>query len=127
MIDEQKLEESDLIDEEEFTKRLEKVTKKCEKIIIEFLTVFAEDKLSWGALVEINAKDFADKVAVKFEDLSWTYKEFNEIVNQYANYFYSLGLRKGDDIVLLMTKSRFKKGGIQNWYYWRSYICFITK
>ncbi|MFX0135215.1 MAG: long-chain-acyl-CoA synthetase, partial [Candidatus Hodarchaeota archaeon] len=59
-------------------------------------------KISWGSLLEKNAIEYADRPAILFEDIELTYKQFNEIVNQYANYFISLGLEKGDVVEILM-------------------------
>ncbi|WP_216829816.1 acyl-CoA synthetase [Alkalihalobacterium elongatum] len=46
-----------------------------------------------------------DKLALVFKDKRFTYKEFNERVNQLAHAFVSLGVRKGDrvDALLLNT------------------------
>lgn len=62
-----------------------------------------ENKISWGTIVERNAREYSDKIAIKFEDILLTYKEFNEQVNRYAHYFISLGLKKGDIVEIFMT------------------------
>ncbi|MFX1524626.1 MAG: long-chain-acyl-CoA synthetase [Promethearchaeota archaeon] len=103
MLEGQKREEINLIDEKEFQKRLKESSKKNEKIIIELLEKLAEDKTSWGTIIEKNAELYSENIAVKFEDVILNYKQFNEKVNQYANYFITLGLKKGDIVELLMT------------------------
>ncbi len=55
---------------------------------------------SIGLYVEKNAAIYPDNIALKYEDLQYTHKEFNERINQYADYFLSLGLKKGDTIVV---------------------------
>ena len=51
-----------------------------------------ENKMSVGTLIESNAKEYTDFIAVKFEGKQVTYKEFNEWVNRYAHYFISIGV-----------------------------------
>jgi citronellyl-CoA synthetase len=62
-----------------------------------------ENKISWGTIVEKNAQEYSDKIAIRFEDVSLTYKEFNDQVNRYTHYFISLGLKKGDVVEIFMT------------------------
>ncbi|MFW9882280.1 MAG: AMP-binding protein, partial [Candidatus Thorarchaeota archaeon] len=92
----------ELIDEKEFERRLKEANKKHEKEVVQLLQILNEDKTSWGTIIEKNADDYSDKIAVKFEDDILTYKEFNEWVNRYANYFISLGLKKGDVFEILI-------------------------
>ncbi|MCK4284628.1 MAG: long-chain-acyl-CoA synthetase [Candidatus Lokiarchaeota archaeon] len=105
MLETPKPSESDLIDGKEFGKRFQEWTKKHAKLIEELGQIFAENKISWGSILEQNAQKFSDNPAIKFEDKVLTYKEFNEKVNQYANYFISLGLKKGD-VVKVLIKNR---------------------
>jgi len=51
-----------------------------------------------GNLLVRNAFDNADKEAVIFEDKRFTYKEFNNRVNQFANALLGMGYKKGDII-----------------------------
>jgi len=71
--------------------------------IVGLTSAIEENKTSWGQLVETNAVTYADNIAIKFEDITLTYKEFNEWVNRYAHFFLSLGLKKGDVVELMMT------------------------
>ena len=43
-----------------------------------------------------------DKVAFIFEDKQWTFKEADSYCNQVANYFQSIGYKKGDVVALFM-------------------------
>ena len=63
----------------------------------------SENKISWGTVIEESAEKFADNIAIKFEDKTLTYREFNEWVNRYAHYFISLGLKRGDVVELVMA------------------------
>jgi len=102
MLEKTESKDLDLIDEKEFEKRFEEANKKHEKDVIELLQILAENKFSWGTIVERNAENYPDKIAVKFENIKLTYKEFNEWVNRYANYFIALGLKKGDIVDVLV-------------------------
>jgi len=57
-----------------------------------------ENYLSFGDLLDYNAIHYRDRPALLYEDIRYTYKELNERINQYANYFLSIGLKKGDII-----------------------------
>ncbi|MFX1532296.1 MAG: long-chain-acyl-CoA synthetase [Promethearchaeota archaeon] len=95
--------EPDLISNDEFRKRSTIFFKKYGKDFAEFTKIFNENQISWGTLVEMNAEKFTDNIAIKFEDITLTYREFNEWVNRYAHYFISMGLKKGDVVELMMT------------------------
>ncbi|MCK4383267.1 MAG: AMP-binding protein, partial [Candidatus Lokiarchaeota archaeon] len=57
-----------------------------------------DDCISLGKRLEYNAEQYSSNPAIYYEDVMYTYKEFNEIVNQYANYLLSLGVTKGEVI-----------------------------
>ena len=57
-----------------------------------------ENYQSFGDLLDYNAIHYRDRPALLYEDIRYTYKELNERINQYANYFLSIGLKKGDII-----------------------------
>ncbi len=57
-----------------------------------------ENYLSFGNLLDYNAIHYRDRPALLYEDMRYTYKELNQHMNQYANYFLSIGLKKGDVI-----------------------------
>jgi acyl-CoA synthetase (AMP-forming)/AMP-acid ligase II len=50
----------------------------------------------------VNAKKFADKVALKEKTRSFTYAQTNQRVNRLANSLLSLGLKKGDKVGVLL-------------------------
>ncbi len=98
-----KVKDPDLIDKKEYRKRRMELFKKYGPLIQEILDMPSENKLSWGMLVEDNANKYPDNPAIKFEDITLTYKQFNDSVNQYAHYFIFLGLKKGDVVEIMMT------------------------
>ncbi len=55
---------------------------------------------SIGNYLEQNAREFSENTAILYEDVKYTYKEFNEHINRYADFFLSQGLKKGDKIVV---------------------------
>jgi citronellyl-CoA synthetase len=58
--------------------------------------VAAENRESWGSMLEENAARFPDNPAIKSEEALLSYREFNEAVNRCANYFIAKGMTKGD-------------------------------
>ncbi|KKN18872.1 hypothetical protein LCGC14_0951520 [marine sediment metagenome] len=94
-----------LIDVKEFGKKFAEWAKKHGAYLQKFGEISAKNEISWGSLVEENAQKYPNKTAIKFEEITLTYKEFNEKVNQYTNYFISLGLKKGD-ISKVLIKNR---------------------
>jgi len=95
--------ESDLIDKREYRKRRMRKFRKHGNLLKEIMDFGFENKVSFGTIVEKNAEKYSDNVALKFEDITFTYKEFNELVNRYAHYFISLGLKKGDVVEIFLT------------------------
>ena len=91
-----------LIDKQEYRKRLKAFYNKFGNEIAKVQKMPFENKISWGSLLERNAIEYADRPAILFEDIKLTYKQFNEIVNQYANFFISIGVEKGDVVEILM-------------------------
>jgi len=66
------------------------------------LELQGEDKLSMGMVLEQNAVQYADNIAILYEDVKYTHKEFNEAINRYAHYFISQGMKKGDIAMVLV-------------------------
>lgn len=58
--------------------------------------------MSLGSELERQAAALPDHPAIIFEDRTVTFGELNAQANRYANYFSSLGLKKGDVAALLM-------------------------
>ncbi|MGE7918631.1 long-chain-fatty-acid--CoA ligase [Viridibacillus sp. NPDC093762] len=54
-----------------------------------------------------NAVRHPEKMAVVYEDRSYTYGEFNETVNRFANGLLDLGVNKGEKVALMMKNSDF--------------------
>ncbi|MFX1325187.1 MAG: long-chain-acyl-CoA synthetase [Promethearchaeota archaeon] len=100
-----KPEQTNLIDVEEFNKRFQEWAKKFGPLLLELGKLSTEGTLSWGEVLEENAQKYPDQIAIKFEDITLTYEEFNYKVNQYANYFISLGLKR-NDVVKVLIKNR---------------------
>lgn len=84
-----------------------------------FLEVMSRAKkeggINWGSIIERAAVKYPNRIAVKWDDADSPmtsmqmviphikYREFNEMVNRYANYFLENGVRKGDVICILMA------------------------
>ncbi|HQA50873.1 MAG TPA: long-chain-acyl-CoA synthetase [Syntrophomonadaceae bacterium] len=58
--------------------------------------------MSLGSELEYQAEALQNHPAIVFEDRIITFGELNSLANRYANYFGSLGLKKGDVVALLM-------------------------
>jgi acyl-CoA synthetase (AMP-forming)/AMP-acid ligase II len=65
--------------------------------IREVLTMTIRDVLEQQAVKN------PDKVYMYFEDITKTYAEINEIANRVANAMLSLGVKRGDNVCLLLT------------------------
>jgi acyl-coenzyme A synthetase/AMP-(fatty) acid ligase len=55
-------------------------------------------------MLERNARDIPDKVAIIYQDLRMTYRELNEAVNRLACALPDLGLKKGDRVGLMLPR-----------------------
>ena len=62
----------------------------------EMKTVSIKGTNSLGLLIERNAAQYPDKRSLLYEDQVFTHREFNEAVNQYAHFFLSAHIKKGD-------------------------------
>ncbi len=58
--------------------------------------------MSLGSELEYQTSMRPDNNILIWEDKTISYGEFNELANQYANFFYEKGFRKGDVVALLM-------------------------
>lgn len=61
-----------------------------------------ENRESWGSLLEENAAKYPNNVAVKSEEATLTYREYNKAVNRCANFLISQGLKKGDTVAVFL-------------------------
>ena len=102
MSDISETDELDLIDRKEFKRRNKEFMAKHAEDMGQIMKIVRDKKPPFGDIVERNAIEYADNVALKFEDSQFTYKEFNEWTNRYAHYFITIGLKKGDVIEIIM-------------------------
>lgn len=64
---------------------------------------FTDDtRLSLGACLEHNADRHPDKPAILYEDVTYTHRAFNQLVNRYAHSLASIGVERGDDVAVLL-------------------------
>jgi len=70
-----------------------------------FLSANISRDMSWGELIEEQAKKYKKKTFLIFEDKEYSYIEMNENANRAANFFKSLGGGKGDGVALFMENS----------------------
>lgn len=57
---------------------------------------------SMGVYIQEAAELYGDGIALLFEDRSYSYIELNSIANQYANHFLSIGIKKGDTVIVYL-------------------------
>lgn len=55
--------------------------------------------------LERNARNNSKKIAILFNENTYTYKEYNEQVNKVANALIDFGVKKGDKIAFMMKNS----------------------
>jgi len=57
-----------------------------------------------GTLIEKASKRYGDKKAICFdyEDISFSFRQLNEKVNQFANVFHAEGIKKGDHVAVML-------------------------
>jgi len=55
-----------------------------------------------GTLFTKTARTYPERLAIAYGDQEWTYEEANALINQTANAFHSLGIRKGDNVAILL-------------------------
>ncbi|MGX1929034.1 long-chain-acyl-CoA synthetase [Flagellimonas sp. 2504JD4-2] len=54
---------------------------------------------SIGKIIESKAIKHGNVVALRYEDQSYTYREFNQVINRYANYLLSEGVNNGETVI----------------------------
>jgi acyl-CoA synthetase (AMP-forming)/AMP-acid ligase II len=72
------------------------------KTIKHIENIFVENRESWGSMLEETAAKFPDHAAIKSHDGNYSWKEYNDWTNRYANYFISQGMKKGDTAVVFL-------------------------
>ena len=55
-------------------------------------------------IMEKNARDIPDKVALMYQDVKMNYKELNEAVNRLAYALLDLGFEKGDRVGFILPR-----------------------
>lgn len=55
-----------------------------------------------GYILEDKARKYFDKTFFYFEDKKFTYSETNQFANRVANGYLSLGMRKGDKVIVML-------------------------
>lgn len=63
--------------------------------------------MSFGNVLSINAQRHPDKLALIYQDRTYTYMEFNKLVNRFAWGLQKLGLKKGEKLAIMMANSDF--------------------
>lgn len=66
-------------------------------------TLKPESRLSIGRVLERWAQKAPERIAVRYDEQSWTYAEFNSWVNRLAASFSAYGVRSGDSVAILST------------------------
>jgi feruloyl-CoA synthase len=61
--------------------------------------------MSFGNVLSLNAQRHPDKLAIVYQDRTYTYMEFNKVVNRFAWGLQKLGLKKGEKLALMMANS----------------------
>ena len=72
------------------------------KALGELKKMTSDAKNSLGVILEENAVKYGDSPAIKFEELSFTHREFNTIANQYAHYLLSIGVERGETVIAFL-------------------------
>lgn len=68
----------------------------------ELLSFTNDTQMSMGSVLEHNAEVYGNNPAILYEDVAYTHKEFNESINRYAHCFRSEGVKKGDEVIVLV-------------------------
>jgi acyl-CoA synthetase (AMP-forming)/AMP-acid ligase II len=76
-----------------------------ERYVAKAEEVWENENQSVGIYVEQLAAEFPNKTALFYEDRSWTWEEFNEESNRFANYFKKKGLLPEDTIAVMLENS----------------------
>ncbi len=60
-----------------------------------------------GQILTLTANKFPNRTAIIFENVRFTYQEFNWRANQFANSLLQLGLRKGEKVAVQISLKEF--------------------
>lgn len=67
--------------------------------------ITAVNRIAIGDIVRRSASRYPEKTAFIQGDLKWTYREVDEMCNQFAQFLLENGLKKGDTIATICTNS----------------------
>lgn len=67
-----------------------------------FLGFDEDTPLSMGSVLEENGRKYPDNIALYYQDVELTHQQFNAVINTYAHYFVSRGMKKGDKAVVMV-------------------------
>ena len=102
----EKKKEQYIITQEEYNAKIQPSWNKKTPIILEAAVwmnkLTPETNYSIGLRIEEHARDYPNNLALLYEDEKYTYKQLNEQINRYANYFNKLGFKKGDTAVIFV-------------------------
>lgn len=70
--------------------------------LLDFATLRPASRRSIGRVYEHWARHAPDRVALRFEDRSWTYRAFNGWINRMAAAFAAHGVKSGNVVAILM-------------------------
>jgi acyl-CoA synthetase (AMP-forming)/AMP-acid ligase II len=62
----------------------------------------SDSRQSIGSLLQLQARRYPDKTALLFEDMRWSYHDFNAWANRIAHVLQGQGVRSGECVGLLM-------------------------
>lgn len=60
------------------------------------------DAVSLGRRLEENASQYKNCIALCFEERRYSHADLNKLINQYANFFSSKGIERGEVVVVLL-------------------------
>ncbi len=72
------------------------------KGVYELATSKPEKQKSIGMLLEKHARQRPDHIAIRYEDVTYTYDQFNRKANQLAHYLTSKGIGSGDVVAIVL-------------------------
>lgn len=64
------------------------------RIVKKAKVINPNSKLSLGMVIESKGVEHGNVVALNYEYQSYTYLEFNQIINRYANYLFQEGIKR---------------------------------
>ncbi len=72
------------------------------QLMLKYVSLLAFKRKTVGGYCDAAVAKWGDRVFLRFEEQTWTFREFNDRVNKRANLLRREGVGKGDAIILLM-------------------------